>query len=45
VRRNGQHLTTHVEVRSRIPGDDGLPAVLIELAEETTTTRELIRRP
>jgi hypothetical protein len=33
-----------IEVRSRIPGDDGLPAVLIELAEETTTTRELIRR-
>ena len=34
----------HIEVRSRIPGDDGLPAVLIELAEETTTPRELIRR-
>ena len=33
-----------IEVRSRIPGDDGLPAVLIELAEEMTTTRDLIRR-
>jgi hypothetical protein len=37
-----------VEVRSRIPGtgttDDTLPVVLIELAQETTTVRDLIRR-
>ena len=33
-----------VEVRSRIPGADGagVPAVLIELAAERTTTRQLI---
>src|SRR5262245_23414425 len=34
----------NVEVRSRIPGTDSLPAVLIELSEEPTTARELIRR-
>lgn len=33
-----------VEVRSRVPGagSDGVPAVLVELAEERTTTRQLI---
>ena len=32
-----------VEVRSRIPGaSGGVPAVLVELAEQHTTTRELI---
>jgi len=35
-----------VEVRSKIPGatGDGVPHVLVELASERTTTRELIRR-
>ena len=35
-----------IEVRSKVPGtaDSTLPAVLIELAQETTTLRELIRR-
>ncbi|MGP3919270.1 hypothetical protein [Nonomuraea sp. 10N515B] len=35
-----------IEVRSRIPGrsGDGLPAVLVRLADEGTTLRELIRR-
>ncbi len=32
-----------VEVRSRIPGGDRLPDVLVELAQEQTTVRELIR--
>lgn len=32
-----------VEVRSRIPGGDRLPDVLVELAREQTTVRELIR--
>ncbi len=31
-----------VEVRSRIPGGDRLPDVLVELAQERTTVRELI---
>jgi hypothetical protein len=35
---------TRVEVRSAIPGAAGLPAVLIELAAERTTARELISR-
>lgn len=35
-----------VEIRSRAPGmvEDNTPTVLVELAEETTTVRELIRR-
>jgi hypothetical protein len=35
-----------VEVRSRTPGvvEDNTPTVLVELAEERTTVRELIRR-
>jgi len=35
-----------IEVRSRVPGtsDDGLPAVLVRLADERTSVRELIRR-
>ncbi|MEU8006804.1 hypothetical protein AB0B66_37075 [Catellatospora sp. NPDC049111] len=32
-----------VEVRSRVPGGDRLPDVLVELAQEQTTVRELIR--
>ncbi|GAA2399097.1 hypothetical protein Cme02nite_07940 [Catellatospora methionotrophica] len=32
-----------VEVRSRVPGGDRLPDVLVELAQERTTVRELIR--
>ncbi|GAB4051198.1 hypothetical protein [Catellatospora paridis] len=32
-----------VEVRSRIPGGDRLPDVLVELAQERTTVRELVR--
>ncbi|MEU8074978.1 hypothetical protein AB0B31_05965 [Catellatospora citrea] len=32
-----------VEVRSRIPGGDRLPDVLVELAQAQTTVRELIR--
>jgi hypothetical protein len=33
-----------VEVRSSSPGGSGIPAVLIELAAERVTVRELIRR-
>ncbi|GLY79361.1 hypothetical protein [Actinoallomurus iriomotensis] len=35
-----------IEVRSRMPGTSGddLPAVLVRLAEDRTTVRELIRR-
>ncbi|MGH3648920.1 MAG: hypothetical protein ACRDTM_17300 [Micromonosporaceae bacterium] len=33
-----------IEVRSRIPGSDAIPDVLVELASEQTTVRELIRR-
>ncbi|WP_191837398.1 hypothetical protein [Catellatospora chokoriensis] len=32
-----------VEVRSRIPGGERLPDVLVQLAQEQTTVRELIR--
>ena len=32
-----------VEVRSRVPGGERLPDVLIELARERTTVRDLIR--
>lgn len=32
-----------VEVRSRVPGGERLPDVLVELAQERTTVRELIR--
>ncbi|MFC7761859.1 hypothetical protein ACFQY4_30280 [Catellatospora bangladeshensis] len=35
--------TMRVEVRSRVPGGERLPDVLIELARERTTVRELIR--
>ncbi len=35
-----------IEVRSRVPGTsgDGLPAVLVRLADDRSTVRELIRR-
>lgn len=33
-----------VEVRSKLPGGGGIPNVLVELANERTTARELIRR-
>jgi hypothetical protein len=33
-----------VEVRSKLPGGGSIPDVLVELASERTTVRELIRR-
>lgn len=39
-------MTVQVEVRSKVPGaaGEGLPDVLLELADERTTAGELIRR-